>query len=270
MCRVYFSRVLTLSTGTEQRNSGDESITDTALKQASDAIATLLSIQVTFSVLVVTFGSLYLPIVMQVLLPSQYLSTSAPRVLSAWVWYIPFLAINGGLEAFHSSTATPDDLRKQSWYVASTSYKFLSGFTACRWMLGYSSLYIISAISFYRFGFGDASLVYANIVNLSARILYTIPFTLHFFGKRMNSATSILVDVLPDWRFLVATAVSYVVISLNESKQDVMELSSRRAWLSVPVLLHFSLGVGLGLVCMVTWWITAGRRMITRMKSKAE
>ena len=107
MCRVYFSRVLSTE------NSSD------ALKQT---ISALLSIQIAFSILVVTFGSLYLPMVMQVLLPSQYLATSAPQVLSAWVWYIPFLAINGGLEAFHSSTATPDDLFKQSRYDALPSY----------------------------------------------------------------------------------------------------------------------------------------------------
>ncbi|KAL4065422.1 Rft protein-domain-containing protein [Scleroderma citrinum] len=251
ICRVYFSRVLSHSTGPKRSSSDGKSMTDMTLKQASDAIEALLSIQIVFSILVVTFGSLYLPMVVQVLLPSQYLATSASQVLSAWVWYIPFLAINGGLEAFHSSTATPEDLRKQSW-----------------WMLVYSSMYIISAILFYRLGFGDASLVYANVVNLSARIVYTMLFTLHFFRKHMNcSAPFGLADVLPDWRFLVAVAVSYVVISVNESKQHVMEL---RALVSVSVLLHFSLGVVMGLVCVATWWTTAGRRMVIRVKPKVD
>ena len=86
----------------------------TVLNQASSAIASLLSIQIAFSMLVVTFGSSYLPIVLQLLLPAQYISTSAPKVLSAWIWYIPVLALNGGLEAFYSSVATPRDLRAQS------------------------------------------------------------------------------------------------------------------------------------------------------------
>jgi oligosaccharide translocation protein RFT1 len=33
------------------------------------------------------------------------------------VWYIPVLALNGGLEAFLSSVATPKDLNAQSRFV---------------------------------------------------------------------------------------------------------------------------------------------------------
>jgi oligosaccharide translocation protein RFT1 len=66
------------------------------------------------SIILLVFGTAYTPIVLHLLLPQQYLSTSAPKVLSAWVWYIPVLAFNGGLEAFLSSVATPNDLNKQS------------------------------------------------------------------------------------------------------------------------------------------------------------
>ena len=42
------------------------------------------------------------------------MATSAPRILAAWVWYIPVLALNGGLEAFLSSVASPKALNEQS------------------------------------------------------------------------------------------------------------------------------------------------------------
>lgn len=45
---------------------------------------------------------------------SRYLNTSAPAILSAWIYYIPVLAVNGVLEAFVSSVASPKDLTKQS------------------------------------------------------------------------------------------------------------------------------------------------------------
>ena len=61
----------------------------------------------------------------QWVLPQQYLSTSAPRILAAWVWYVPVLALNGGLEAFLSSVASPKDLNEQSRYVP-TRILFLS------------------------------------------------------------------------------------------------------------------------------------------------
>ncbi|KAI6019713.1 Rft protein-domain-containing protein [Pisolithus orientalis] len=251
ICRVYFSRVLSFPRGTPRGSGNDMSAARPALKQASEALATLLSIQVVFSVLVVTFGSLYLPIVMQILLPHRYLTTSAPQVLLAWIWYIPFLSVNGGLEAFHSSTASPEDLREQSW-----------------WMFAYSGVYILAAISFYKLGFGDASLVYANIINLSARILFTTAFTFRYFTKHLNSPPFGVADIFPDWRFLGAVAVSCTVVSVNESRQRIVELSRGRTLFSVPVLLHILLGASMGLLCVAVWWFTTGRRVVAKLKTK--
>ncbi|KAG6853215.1 hypothetical protein C0991_006118 [Blastosporella zonata] len=110
--RGFFSKVLgNVSSKTSTKaSSGDNA----ALQQASTALVSLLSVQAAFSLVLVVFGTAYIPIVLQILLPRQYLATSAPQVLSAWVWYIPVLAFNGGLEAFLSSVATPQDLNRQS------------------------------------------------------------------------------------------------------------------------------------------------------------
>jgi len=114
MCRVYFSKVLSGTASEKSSTTAGTSGNLEALSQASGAVTSLLSVQIAFSMLVLTFGSSYLPIVLQLLLPAQYISTSAPKVLSAWIWYIPVLALNGGLEAFYSSVATSKDLRTQS------------------------------------------------------------------------------------------------------------------------------------------------------------
>ncbi|KAF9239617.1 Rft-1-domain-containing protein [Melanogaster broomeanus] len=224
------------------------------LKQASDAVTILLSVQIAFSLLVVTFGSLYIPVILQLLLPTQYISTSAPKVLSAWIWYIPVLAINGGLEAFYSSVATPEDLHMQS-----------------RWMLGFSALYILSATALYNLGFGDTSLVYANIVNLTARIWYTAFFILAYFGERMQFPPFRLADLVPKWKFLVIVGLSYVAISYNEARQHLFEhvqQLGRKALLSMLVLSHLALGGGLGLVCVGIWWMTEGKQLISRERIK--
>ena len=118
MCRVYFSKVLLDTTSEKSLATTGTTNSLTTLDEASGAVASLLSVQVAFSMLVVTFGSSYLPFVLQLLLPAQYISTSAPKVLSAWIYYIPVLALNGGLEAFYSSVATPQDLRTQSRSVS--------------------------------------------------------------------------------------------------------------------------------------------------------
>ncbi|KIK74585.1 hypothetical protein PAXRUDRAFT_19721 [Paxillus rubicundulus Ve08.2h10] len=254
MCRVYFSRLLSNPVAEEGSPNGKRTRELAPLKQASDAVITLVSAQIAFSLLVVTFGPLYLPIVLQLLLPTQYMSTSAPKVLYAWIWYIPVLAVNGGLEAFHSSVATPRDLRRQS-----------------RWMLGFSAIYILSATALYNLGFGDTALVYANIVSLTARIWYTAFSIRTYFRKRMQSPPFRPTDLSPNWKFLVVVGLSYGIISFNEARQHIVEyvqLSGRRALVSMLVLFHVALGSGMGLICVGIWWMTSRKQLVARERIK--
>ncbi|KAG8217356.1 Rft protein-domain-containing protein [Butyriboletus roseoflavus] len=236
MCRVYFSRVLSGTTSEKGSTTATAETSDNlaALDQASGAVASLLSVQIAFSMLVVAFGPPYLPIALQLLLPAQYTSTSAPSVLSAWIWYIPVLALNGGLEAFYSSVATPQDMRTQS-----------------RWMLAFSIIYTLSATALYNLGFGDTSLVYANIVNLTARIWYTATFIVVYFGKRMKYHQFSFASVVPGWKFSGMVVLSVLAISRNEARQHLAEevqQLGRRALFSTRVLTHVALGGGLGIV----------------------
>jgi len=116
--RVYFSKILSSTKDAKQTpitHAEDAAHPSrTSLQQASNALISLLAIQSSLGVILVTFGSAYISIALHILLPSQYLSTSAPNVLAAWIWYIPVLAVNGGLEAFVSSVAIPKDLNRQS------------------------------------------------------------------------------------------------------------------------------------------------------------
>ena len=107
--RVFFSKLLTPPKGSQIRKE--------KLSQASDALISLLSTQIAFSIILMVFGSEYLPVVLPVTLPPRYLVTGAPRILAAWIFYIPVLALNGGLEAFLSSAAGPKDLNRQSRFV---------------------------------------------------------------------------------------------------------------------------------------------------------
>jgi oligosaccharide translocation protein RFT1 len=119
--RLYFSKTLS----PPQRASSVSAIranaifrpSRTSLQQASNALVSLLAIQISLGIILVNFGSAYIFIILHVLLPPQYLSTSAPDVLGAWIWYIPVLAMNGGLEAFVASVALPKDLSRQSRYA---------------------------------------------------------------------------------------------------------------------------------------------------------
>lgn len=140
-------------------------------------------------------------------------------------------------------------------------------------MLVFSVAYILSATTLYNHGFADASLVYANIINLAARIWYTANFISVYFGKRTKSHQFKLTSAIPGWKFSGIVVLSYIAISRNETRQHLAEgvkQLGRRALFSTPVLVHVALGGGLGLVCVGLWWITEGRGLVARERVKAE
>ncbi len=102
--RLFFSRLL----------PSTHSPTPSARTSALRTLHTVLSIQTAAALLLLVFGPPYLPIALPLLLPQAYLATSAPRVLAAWIWYVPVLAVNGVLEAFLASVARPHELNSQS------------------------------------------------------------------------------------------------------------------------------------------------------------
>lgn len=124
MCRLFFSKTLGTPVSDSamigpKSNAGQVRRID--LQRASSALFSLLAVQVSLSIVLVIFGTAYMPIVQMLILPSRFLSTSAPKILSAWIWYIPVLAINGGVEAFFASVATSSDLIDQSRYDTSST-----------------------------------------------------------------------------------------------------------------------------------------------------
>ncbi|KAF5371207.1 hypothetical protein D9758_004092 [Tetrapyrgos nigripes] len=205
----------------------DSDRTLSALRISSRALLSLLHIQIVASIFIVIFGSAYISLVLHVILPAQYLKTSAPKVLQAWIWYIPVLAINGGLEAFIASVGGKEDVNRQS-----------------RWMILFSLIYITAAVGLYTIGLGDSALVYANIINLSARILYAVRFCDTFFKNMQAPYTSgppILdwKETLPDKAILGALLVSAFLGNCSKQSPLIWDLfrlpdGSRLDW-SAPL-----------------------------------
>lgn len=101
--RLYFSKTFAQETNTKS-----------ALKDAATVLTSLVSVQLELSIFFLAFGTAYLPILLPILLPPRYMATSAPQILAAWAWYIPVLAVNGGLEGFVASVANSKELNRQS------------------------------------------------------------------------------------------------------------------------------------------------------------
>ncbi|KAF8626666.1 hypothetical protein AX15_004757 [Amanita polypyramis BW_CC] len=259
--RIFFSR--TLSSPASQRPTEEE------LDTASHTLISLISAQVSFSLFLLAFAPSYLLIALRILLPPRYLETSAPAVLQAWIYYIPFLAINGGLEAFVSSVAKPSDLARQSRQVIPTPLKPLS-YTGSRFMALFSGLYIATAVVFYKFTpLGDASLVYANIVNLMARIAYCIHFSNSYYTLHRSRYLLSWSKAIPRAPFLLSIILSVVLVR-RDGRMIFLSASDRglRLLSRIDIIMHVSYGIILALTCIGVWWKVQPLSLPTELPSK--
>lgn len=153
------------------------------------------------------FGPPYIPTLLSVALPSRYMSTSAPLVLQAYCVYLPVMALNGFLEAFVSSAASPADLAAQSRFMGICSMFF-----------------VVGAITLSEgFGMHETGLVYANVINLSVRAAFGWHFIKRYFkidpAARPN--TPKLIDgwkCLPPRAIWLTSAIVGCIVRLSARK----------------------------------------------------
>lgn len=152
--------------------------------------------------------------------------------------------------------------RVGSWlpsFVRNTRLKLL-----CRWMIGFSAIYIVSALFLYQSGFGDSSLVYANIVNLTARIIYALRFISNFFNSSTTKGSIFhwQAALIPSPSLFVVSALSASSIWLSERAFKPNDLAIGRRGLFHPaMLLHVGIGGVLGLISLGVWWMKDGKHL---------
>lgn len=230
--RVFFSKTLSAA---ESSSTSKEPTAQTkeALQTASTILLTLLLAFTHLLLLLMTFAPPYLPLATSLVLPRKYLATSAPAILSVYIYYIPAMAYNGVLEAFFASAASPSDLRAQA-----------------RWMLVFSAAFVAGAAGLARgLGLGDAGLVWANVANLALRAGYAWAFVRRFFRARGAGAMVDWRRAAPPLPVLAAFAAAGVAVRV-----------SAQAHVGVPVSLlaqkgHVAAGVVGVLGCLATWCV---------------
>jgi oligosaccharide translocation protein RFT1 len=142
-----------------------------------------------------------LPVLLPLLLPARYRHTTAPSTLETYLtYYIPLMSLNGILEAFHASSATPAEIGKQArWMMASSV-----GFAGALWTLSSSRPGGITT---------EQCLVLASCVSMAVRIVYAGGHARRYFASRSDQGTSIKVaEVLPHPATLAITAVAAAVL----------------------------------------------------------
>ncbi|KAL4785835.1 Rft protein-domain-containing protein [Aspergillus varians] len=119
------------------------------------------------TVLIIPLGPTLAPKVLHILGGRRWTAPEVDGLLSLYCYYIPFLAFNGIGEAFVSSTASPSELRKQA-----------------AWMGMFSVCFALAAYLFLSMGgLGARGLVYANIVNMAVRIIWSFTFVRQYLRQ---------------------------------------------------------------------------------------
>lgn len=124
-------------------------------------------------------------------------------------------------------------------------------------MASFSLVFIVGAISLYSLGFGDASLVYANILNLSARIAYAMSFISTYFHSHDCSEGLIWTRAMPQRRVVIVCILSWLLVFISSSCSNataIVRAEGKAAFLQSAVITHIALGVVSCLTCIAVWW----------------
>ena len=133
-----------------------------------------------------------------------------------------------------------------------------------RWMFAFSVIYVSAAVMLYRLGFGDVSLIYANTINLAARILYCLTFASRFFTAKERSVSFGVRQLVPPIPFLIASAAASLLVTLSASRlgvQETLKNAGRYAVFQKNVLAHVGVGGLLGVSCLVIWLFVSRRKV---------
>ncbi|PWY65652.1 Rft-1-domain-containing protein [Aspergillus heteromorphus CBS 117.55] len=129
----------------------------------------------------------------------NWVSPRVSSLLSLYCYYIPFLAFNGIGESFVSSAANPAELRKQAVWMGV--------FSACYT----SAAYLLLEVG----GLGAHGMVYANILNMAVRTVWSFLF-IRSFLRRHNGDIS-FADLSPRPHTCVAAVLMSTIIALRRA-----------------------------------------------------
>ncbi|PYI19752.1 nuclear division Rft1 protein [Aspergillus japonicus CBS 114.51] len=134
---------------------------------AKTHLADILRAYSMIAVVAFPLGPALVPLVLDFLGGRSWASPTVSSLLSLYCLYIPFLAFNGISEAFVSSAASPSEVRKQAL-----------------WMGVFSACYVSAAYVFLVVGdLGAQGMVYANIVNMAVRTIWSFSFIRSFLQR---------------------------------------------------------------------------------------
>lgn len=188
--RSYFSRLL---------SSGDKSSagSSAAMQEAKRNLNTLLRLYLLLSSVIVSIGPFAAPPLLSIVAGKRWTGSGAGDVLGTYCFYIPFLALNGITEAFVASVASEAEVHKQSVWMGAFSVAFAGAAFLFMWVLP----------------LGAEGLVFANIINMLCRIIWSVFFIARYF-RRHNIEFSPM-ELLPGGTIVASLSTLIVLQQLK-------------------------------------------------------
>ncbi|KIW35433.1 uncharacterized protein PV07_02130 [Cladophialophora immunda] len=195
---------------------------------------TTLHVYLLFSLPMISLAPQILPLLIPYVLSPQWRTPSTSLLLSTYCYYIPLMALNGILDAFVTSVASPAQLRSQSL-----------------WMLVFTGIYGVAAWAMLRvWGTGSVGLVGANMVNMGLRILWSSWFLRAWLTQREDEsgqkgwAKAMMVrDAVPAKATIAVTLLVMLGLKMGgsfttpEAGKGQLDLQFLGAWISGVVVL---------------------------------
>ncbi|KAJ2849606.1 Oligosaccharide translocation protein rft1 [Coemansia brasiliensis] len=165
--RAVFSKTAAANNTANLTISGSKSVKKDAQAQihnARNVLTALGKLQFLLGLFLIVFGALYSPILAALARQSD---VAVSRALAVYCAYLPFMGLNGFLEAFVHSVATKSQLIRINV-----------------WMAIFTVVYVLVAIeALWRFKLGSAGIIGANMLNMALRIIYCKMYISKWFAN---------------------------------------------------------------------------------------
>ncbi|PVU89025.1 hypothetical protein BB561_005598 [Smittium simulii] len=219
-------------------------------------LSILLKFHMIFAMFVLVFGFTYISQLISLVLKGKLSDPGLTTVILAYIAYLPFLAMNGILEAFAVATATKDQVKSYTKAMAFFSVFYCIFIVLLDWYLfplwlSVSNFYfnMLAALGFSTKalkiitlksevpGFGAISLVIANMFNMTMRIFWCVKYSIKYFGS--SKSQNILYAALPS---KYTTSYMLLVYMLLQALKSIM--------VSSPIKFFFT-GTAVGLLSLI-------------------
>jgi oligosaccharide translocation protein RFT1 len=197
--RSYFSRLLAPASGptppsTASKQAEPTTATASPAHTALQSLQSLLKSYLLLSLVITALGPAASGPLLALVAGPRWADSGAAACLSAYMWYVPLLAVNGVAEAFVASVASEAEVHRQSAWMGVFSVVFgLAGFVFLRVL-----------------EWGAVGLVVANGINMACRIVWCVGFVRGYFGR--TGLRFEVLSVLPSPGAMLAAAVTSQVV----------------------------------------------------------